>query len=121
MLELSAIAVVRCKGDDECLVPFSSDALMSGKLHKASGAFCHVNRTNGFQRVVFTGTITALTPDWKVIGTTIEEQTRATLQCLKDNLADSGATIHDVVATTFYLVNIKDMLAVAKVREEMFE
>lgn len=84
-------------------------------------------RTDGFQSIVCNGTITALTPDWKVRGTTIEEQATATLECVKQNLIDSGATDEQVVQVTIYLVENpqagveceKNKLVVERIFEDM--
>ena len=65
--------------------------------------------------------MTALGADGLLQGTTIEEQTAATIRSLKQRLASAGASITDVVSTTWYLVDIMDMTAVAKVRNDMFE
>lgn len=95
--------------------------VVSDKLFRARGPFSHVVRVRGAGDLVFTSTITALDRDWNVVGDTIEEQTRFTIEQLKICLAEAGASISDVVSVTWYLVDIDDMPRVAKVREEMFE
>jgi len=117
-LEMSAVAVV---GAGAAVLPFARDDILCPRMHAASGAFCHVVRTDGAQRLVFTGTCTALSPDWKVRGDTVEDQTRATIESLKDCLEDAGASIKDVVSTTWYLCDIMDMRTVAGIRNAMFE
>jgi 2-iminobutanoate/2-iminopropanoate deaminase len=95
--------------------------VVSDKLFRAKGPFSHVVKVSGVREMVFTGTITALDRDWNVVGDTIEDQTRHTIEQLKIALAEVGASIQDVVSVTWYLVDIDHMPRVAKVREEMFE
>jgi 2-iminobutanoate/2-iminopropanoate deaminase len=88
--------------------------VVSETLFKARGPFSHVVKVANMREMVFTSTITALDREWNVIGTTIEEQTRQTIRCLKIALEEAGVTIKDVVSVTWYLVNIDDMPAVGE-------
>jgi 2-iminobutanoate/2-iminopropanoate deaminase len=47
-------------------------------------------------------------PDGTVVGGTIEEQTRQTLENVKAALALAGATMEDVVKTTIWLEDARD-------------
>ncbi|WP_352231223.1 RidA family protein [Peribacillus sp. SI8-4] len=70
---------------------------------------------------MYTGTITALDEDWNVVGAgDIREQTRKTIENLEKTLEAAGATLADVVKTTWYLTDITHMPIVAEIRNEMF-
>lgn len=57
----------------------------------------------------------------KIVGTTIEEQTRRVLQNLSIVLAEVGLTLQDVVKTTVYLKDMNDFKGMNRIYEEMFE
>ena len=85
----------------------------------AIGPYCHAMKVGN---LVFCSGQTPLNPDtMKLIGTTIEEQTKRSLENLSIVLADVGLTLQDVVKTTVYLKNMNDFQGMNKVYAEMFQ
>jgi len=85
----------------------------------AIGPYCHAMKVGN---LVFCSGQTPLNPDtMKLIGTTIEEQTKRSLENLSIVLADVGLTLQDVVKTTVYLKNMDDFQGMNKVYAEMFQ
>lgn len=89
------------------------------KAPDAIGPYCHAIKSGNF---VFCSGQTPLDPlTMKIVGTTIEEQTRRVLQNLSIVLADVGLTLQDVVKTTVYLKDMNDFKGMNRIYEEMFE
>ena len=85
----------------------------------AIGPYCHAMKTGN---LVFCSGQTPLDPEtMKLIGTTIEEQTRRVLSNLSIVLSEIGLSLKNIVKTTVYLKNMDDFKGMNKVYEEMFE
>ncbi len=85
----------------------------------AIGPYCHAMKTGN---LVFCSGQTPLDPDtMKLVGTTIEEQTRRVLENLSIVLAGVGLNLKNVVKTTVYLKDMNDFQGMNKVYEEMFQ
>lgn len=85
----------------------------------AIGPYCHAMKAGN---LVFCSGQTPLDPDtMKLVGTTIEEQTKRVLDNLSIVLASVGLTLKNIVKTTVYLNNMDDFQGMNKVYEEMFQ
>lgn len=85
----------------------------------AIGPYCHAMKVGN---LLFCSGQTPLDPStMKLVGTTIEEQTRRVLTNLSIVLAGSGLTLKNVVKTTVYIKNMSDFGGLNKVYEEMFQ
>jgi 2-iminobutanoate/2-iminopropanoate deaminase len=72
--------------------------------------------------LVFCSGQTPLDPKtMKLVGTTIEEQTKRVLNNLSLVLSDVGLSLKNIVKTTVYLKNMDDFAGMNKVYEEMFQ
>lgn len=85
----------------------------------AIGPYCHAMITGN---LVFCSGQTPLDPDtMKLVGTTIEEQTKRVLDNLSIVLAGVGLSLKNIVKTTVYLKNMSDFQGMNKVYAEMFQ
>ena len=85
----------------------------------AIGPYCHAMKSGN---LVFCSGQTPLDPKtMKLVGTTIEEQTKRVLNNLLVVLSDIGLSLKNVVKTTVYLKNMDDFAGMNKVYEEMFQ
>ena len=85
----------------------------------AIGPYCHAMKVGN---LVFCSGQTPLDPNtMKLVGTTIEEQTKRVLDNLSIVLAGIGLTLKSIVKTTVYLNNMDDFQGMNKVYEEMFQ
>ncbi|MEZ4745595.1 MAG: RidA family protein [Calditrichia bacterium] len=85
---------------------------------KAIGPYCHAMKSGN---LVFCSGQTPLDPDtMKIVGTTIEEQTKRVLNNLSIVLAEVGLTLKNVVKTTVYLKSMDDFKGMNRIYEEMF-
>lgn len=85
----------------------------------AIGPYCHAMKAGN---LVFCSGQTPLDPDtMKLVGTTIEEQTKRVLDNLSIVLAGVGLTLKNIVKTTVYLNNMDDFQGMNKIYEEMFQ
>ena len=85
----------------------------------AIGPYCHAMKVGN---LVFCSGQTPLDPNtMKLVGTTIEEQTKRVLDNLSIVLAGIGLTLKSIVKTTAYLNNMDDFQGMNKVYEEMFQ
>lgn len=85
---------------------------------KAIGPYCHAMKAGN---LLFCSGQTPLDPDtMKLMGTTIEEQTKRVLNNLLIVLAEVGLSLKDIVKTTVYLKNMSDFKGMNKVYEEIF-
>lgn len=57
----------------------------------------------------------------EIVGKTIEEQTRRTLENIQAILEEAGATLNDVVKSTVHLADMKDFDAFNQVYKEFFQ
>ena len=85
----------------------------------AIGPYCHAMKVGN---LVFCSGQTPLNPDtMKLVGTTIEEQTKRVLDNLSIVLAGVGLTLKNIIKTTVYLKDMKDFQGMNKVYGEMFQ
>ena len=85
----------------------------------AIGPYCHAMKVGN---LLFCSGQTPLDPGtMKLVGTTIEEQTKRVLKNLSIVLAGSDLTLKNVVKTTVYIKNMDDFQGMNKVYEEMFQ
>ena len=91
----------------------STQRINPDTLPKPMAAYCQVTRKGS---LVTTAGMIALDTDGQVVGEgNIEEQTRQTLENLKNALEAAGASLQDVIKTTIFLsdfANYKGMNAV---------
>jgi 2-iminobutanoate/2-iminopropanoate deaminase len=84
----------------------------------AIGPYCHAMKAGN---LVFCSGQTPLDPDtMRIVGTTIEEQTKRVIDNLSIVLTDVGLSLNDIVKTTVYLKNMRDFKGMNKVYAEMF-
>ena len=85
----------------------------------AIGPYCHAMKSGN---LVFCSGQTPLDPKtMKLVGTTIEEQTKRVLENLSIVLSDIGLSLQKVIKTTVYLKNMDDFKGMNKIYEKMFE
>jgi len=85
----------------------------------AIGPYCQAMKTGN---LVFCSGQTPLDPDtMKLVGTTIEEQTKRVLDNLSIVLAGVNLTLKDIIKTTVYLKSMNDFQGMNQVYEEMFK
>lgn len=85
----------------------------------AIGPYCHAMRIGN---MVFCSGQTPLDPNtMKLVGTTIEEQTKRVLDNLSIVLAGVDLTLKNILKTTVYLKSMDDFQGMNKVYEEMFQ
>ncbi len=97
------------------------EIVFSEKATVPRGPYAQAIKVSEFKSVIYTGTIASLDENWNIVGANdLEAQVRKTIENLGHILEAAGATFENVVQTTWYLTNIKDMPAVAKIRDEMF-
>ena len=85
----------------------------------AIGPYCHAMKVGN---LVFCSGQTPLDPDtMRLVGDTIEEQTKRVLDNLSIVLAGVGLSLKNIVKTTVYLKNMNDFQGMNKVYEEMFK
>ncbi len=85
----------------------------------AIGPYCHAMKTGN---LLFCSGQTPLHPDtMKLVGTTIEEQTKRVLENLSIVLAGAGLTLQSVVKTTVYLKDMNDFKGMNEIYEKMFK
>lgn len=85
----------------------------------AIGPYCQAMKTGN---LVFCSGQTPLDPDtMKLVGTTIEEQTKRVLDNLSIVLAGVDLTLKDIVKTTVYLKSMNDFQGMNQVYDEMFQ
>ena len=85
----------------------------------AIGPYCHAMQSGN---LVFCSGQTPLDPKtMKLVGTSIEEQTKRVLENLLIVLSDIGLSLQKVVKTTVYLKNMDDFKGMNTIYEKMFE
>ncbi|SES87434.1 RidA family protein [Thorsellia anophelis] len=86
------------------------------------GPYAQAIKVSGNHTTIYTGTIASLDKQWNVVGANdIRLQTRQTIENLKGILEAAGASLADVISTTWYLTRIEDMPVVAEIRNELFQ
>ena len=85
----------------------------------AIGPYCHAIKSGN---LVFCSGQTPLDPKtMKLVGTSIEEQTKRVLENLLIVLSDIGLSLQKVIKTTVYLKNMDDFKGMNQIYEKMFE
>ncbi len=85
----------------------------------AIGPYCHAMKSGN---LVFCSGQTPLDPKtMKLVGTSIEEQTKRVLDNLLIVLSDIGLSLQKVIKTTVYLKNMDDFKGMNTIYEKMFE
>ena len=85
----------------------------------AIGPYCHAVKTGN---LVFCSGQTPLDPDtMKIVGTTIEDQTRRVLTNIRIVLNGLDLDLKDVVKTTVFLKSMDDFMGMNGVYAEMFD
>jgi 2-iminobutanoate/2-iminopropanoate deaminase len=77
------------------------------RQHVTAGPYSPVLEVDARHLVVLSGQV-AVDLDGHVVGTTIEDQTRATLRNCADQLATAGCSLADVFKVNIYLANLDD-------------
>ena len=88
------------------------------RQHATAGPYSPVLEVDAQRLVVISGQV-AVDPDGRVIGATIEEQTRATLGNCIDCLASAGCTLGDVFKVNIYLADLGHWTHFNEVYQEM--
>ena len=88
------------------------------RQHATAGPYSPVLEVDAQRLVVISGQV-AVDPDGRVIGSTIEEQTRATLGNCIDCLASAGCTLGDVFKVNIYLADLGHWTRFNEVYQEM--
>jgi len=70
--------------------------------------------------MLYTSGQIGLTPDGKLVGENIEEQTEQVLKNLSAVVAEAGGSLDDVIKTTIFLADMDDFAAVNKIYAEYF-
>ncbi len=84
----------------------------------AIGPYCHAMKVGN---LMFCSGQTPLDPEtMKLVGSSIEEQTRRVLENLSIVLAEENLTLNDIVKTTVYLKNMADFQGMNNIYEEIF-
>src|SRR5579885_3076764 len=91
------------------------------------GRFPHIKRAGDF---LFVSGTSARRPDGSIAGAAADEfgatrldiaaQTRAVIENIRDILAAAGATLHDLVEVSAFLVNMNDFAGYNQVYDEFF-
>jgi 2-iminobutanoate/2-iminopropanoate deaminase len=82
---------------------------VGARQHATAGPYSPVLEIDAQRLVVISGQV-AVDLDGRVIGTTIEEQTRATLGNCIDCLASAGCTLGNVFKVNIYLADLGDWM-----------
>lgn len=88
------------------------------RQHATAGPYSPVIEVDAQHLVVISGQV-AVDPDGRVIGGTIEEQTRATLDNCSDCLASAGCTLGDVFKVNIYLADLDHWTRFNEVYQEV--
>ncbi len=80
------------------------DEVFSPLATPPKGPYCQAIKLTNVNSIIFTGTITALDENWQMVGAgDIEVQVRKTIENLENILIAAGASLENVVKTTWYL------------------
>ena len=88
------------------------------KQHATAGPYSPVLEVDAKRLVVISGQV-AVDMSGRVLGSTIEEQTRATLENCAAQLASAGCTLNDVFKVNIYLTDLGQWTRFNAVYEEM--
>jgi 2-iminobutanoate/2-iminopropanoate deaminase len=90
----------------------------SARQHVTAGPYSPVLEVDARHLVVLSGQV-AVDLEGQIIGTTIEEQTRATLRNCAGQLASAECTLADVFKVNIYLTDLADWARCNAVYEEL--
>ena len=94
-------------------------AVVSPDAPQGAGPYSPAMRVGDF---VFVSDQASLDPvTHEILGETIEEQTRNTLDCVKALLKAAGATLDDVIKVTTFLARAEDDAGFTSVYKEFFK
>ena len=100
--------------------PGSAKRLPAGaSQHTTAGPYSPVLEVDARRLVVISGQV-AVAPDGSVIGGTLAEQTTATLENCRRQLARAGCCLADVFKVTVYLANLADWAEFNSIYERHF-
>ena len=88
------------------------------RQHATAGPYSPVLEVDATRLVVISGQV-AVDMDGAVVGETIEEQTRATLDNCADQLASANCTLADVFKVNIYLTDLSQWMRFNAVYEAM--
>lgn len=90
----------------------------NARQHVTAGPYSPVLEVDARNLVVLSGQV-AVDLDGQVIGSTIEEQTRATLENCATQLASAGCSLADVFKVNIYLTDLDDWARCNAIYEEI--
>ncbi len=95
--------------------------ILSPRLRKPSGHFCHATAIQASGRLVFISGMVARRADGSVAGIgDIEAQTRQVCENLKAAAEEAGGTLDDICRVDVYVRNIEHFEAIHRVRRDYF-
>ena len=103
--------------DDETRHPLKTRP-QGARQHVTAGPYSPVLEVDARHLVVLSGQV-AVDLDGQVIGSSIEEQTRATLRNCADQLATAGCSLADVFKVNIYLTDLANWARFNTVYEEL--
>ncbi|HHY50798.1 MAG TPA: RidA family protein [Alphaproteobacteria bacterium] len=103
--------------DDDVRHPLKSRP-KDARQHVTAGPYSPVLEVDAHRLVVLSGQV-AVDLEGRPIGSTIEEQTTATLRNCNDHLATAGCSLADVFKVNIYLADLGDWARFNAVYEEM--
>ncbi len=103
--------------DDEIVHPLKARP-RNARQHVTAGPYSPVLEVDARHLVVLSGQV-AVDLEGHVIGTTIEEQTMATLRNCAGQLASAGCSLADVFKVNIYLTDLADWARFNTVYEEL--
>jgi 2-iminobutanoate/2-iminopropanoate deaminase len=96
--------------------------IVSKKLAKPSGHFCHATVTEAKGRLVFISGMVAKKPDGTVAGPgDISVQTRQVCENLKAAIEEAGGTMDDICRVDVFIRNMEHFDEIHAVRREYFK
>jgi reactive intermediate/imine deaminase len=101
-----------------CAVPARREALATSQIYPAIGPYSQMVAHGG--TLYFSGVLPLNAAGNAVVGTSIEEQTRAVLDFIGAKLKSQGLGYEDVLFSTVYMKDLNEFAAMNKVYGEYF-
>ncbi|MBL4682589.1 MAG: RidA family protein [Pseudomonadales bacterium] len=99
-----------------------AESLNAKGAPKPAGPYSNATWERPEGRLLFIAGQVGITTDYKPVGDGgIEEQTKQTFRNIRAIVEDAGGTMADIVSLVIYVTDIKDAVAVNKVRGETFD